>query len=198
MNSLYKFIGFLIIVFSNIILDSTVFTQEVYICVWRNPERTMRGLFPQANDYKTITKKISKEERDQIEKRLGSPLLPGQREQYQYYEMIDSEGELLGYIVALSQKGEYGVIEAVFGLDKENKIVGIYIQRARERDKEFKKKEFLKQFIGKGIKDEKDLEKLIKTKRTTATSAIILGVRKELIAFDEIVIRLGVRPRIEK
>jgi len=33
---------------------------------------------------------------------------------------------------------------------------GIYIQRGRERDTEFKKEIFLGQFIGKTIKDEKN------------------------------------------
>lgn len=185
MNFIYRFIGFLVIVFS--LVQETPFAQEVYICVWRNPERTMNKIFPQAKDYKTITKKISKEKREQIENRLGSQLLPGQREQYQYYEMIDDKGNLIGYIIAASQKGEYGAIEFVFGLDKDKKIIGIYIQRARERNKEFQKKEFLDQFIGKSIKDERDLENLIKVKKTPGTSAVILGIRKELITFNELI-----------
>ena len=185
MNYLYRFIGFLVILFS--LISETAFSQEVYICIWRNPERTMTKIFPQAKDYKTVTKKISKEKREQIEKRLGSQLLPGQREQYQYYEMLDDKGNLLGHTIAASQKGEYGAIEFVFGLDKEYKIIGIYIQRAREKDKEFKKKEFLEQFTGKMIKGVENLEKLIKAKKTTGTSAVILGIRKELIAFDELV-----------
>ncbi|MCX7910711.1 MAG: hypothetical protein N2505_03930 [Endomicrobia bacterium] len=187
MSSYFRYIKFSVIVFS--FLQVLSFAQEVYICVWRNPERTMQKIFPQAKDYKTIIKKISNEKRQQIEKRLGAQLLPGQREQYQYYEITDSSANTIGYIIASSQKGEYGAIEFVFGIDKEMKIVGIYIQRAREKDKEFKKKEFLDQFIGKSINDEKDLDKLITVKKTTATSAVILGVRKEFICFDELVVK---------
>jgi len=177
------------LIMSLLVLFSIGQTQEVYLCVWRNPERTMTKIFKEAKDYKTITKKISPEQRKIIEKRLGSELLPGQRETYQYYEMLDTKGNILGYIIASSQKGEYGAIEFVFGIDKEKKISGIYIQRARERDKEFKKEEFLKQFIGIGIEDIEKLEisKTIKAKKTVGTSAVLLGIKKELIAFYELV-----------
>lgn len=186
MNFISRLITFLVAVFSLPQIES--FAQELYICVWRNPERTMTRIFKGAKDYRTVTRKISKEQLATIENRLGSRLLPGQRETFQYYEMLDSAGNILGYIIAASQKGEYGAIEFVFGLDMEGKIIGIYIQRARERDKEFKKEGFLKQFIGKGIKDIDELEigEAIKAKKTVGTTAVLLGIKKELIAFDEL------------
>uniref|UniRef100_A0A7C3UWS9 FMN-binding protein n=1 Tax=candidate division WOR-3 bacterium TaxID=2052148 RepID=A0A7C3UWS9_UNCW3 len=165
--------------------------QEAYICVWRNPERTMSKIFPDAFDYKTVNQKISAAKRDTIEERLKGKLLPGQREVFTYYELYNRDKKLLGYILAASQKGEYGAIEFIFGLDKDLKIKNIYIQRARERDTEFKKKDFLNQFLGKGVKDAQNLDKLIKGKRTTATSAIITGVKKELIAFEELVLKMN-------
>ena len=186
MNSLFRSIGFLLGLFS--LISTSVYAQEIYICVWRNPERTMRRIFPEAMDYKTVTKDISPEERKIIEERLGSELLPGQRETFQYYELLGGNGELLGYIIAASQKGEFGVIEFVFGLDIKRKINGIYIQRARERDREFKKKEFLQAFIGKGVEDvdKMELSNDITAKKTTGTAAVISGIKKELIALDEL------------
>lgn len=182
MSYLFRLIMFSIVLFSFLQVKS--FSQEVYLCVWRNPERTMTRIFKEANDYRTITKKISPEQLEIIEKRLGSKLLPGQRETYQYYEMLDSTGAVLGYTIAASQKGEYGAIEFVFGLDINKNIKGIYIQRARERDKEFKKEEFLKQFVGIGVKEIDKLEEIIKAKKTVGTSAVLLGIRKELITFE--------------
>ncbi len=184
MNSLLRFITILAALF-----NLYLFSQEVYICIWRNPERTMKRIFPDAFDYKTRNIKISKEKRKKIEERLGRPLLPGQRENFTYYELYGKRKELVGYILAVSQKGEYGAIELVFGLDKEKKIKDIYIQRAREKDKEFKKKEFLTLFRGVGIKDEGRLEDIFKGERTFAQKAVTLGVRKELIAFEELVLK---------
>ena len=184
MKYIFRFIIFLIALFN--LMSQVGFAQEVYVCVWRNPERTMTRIFKDATDYKTVTKEISSEQLKTIEKKLGDKLLPGQRETYQYYEMLNSTGAVLGYIIAASQKGEYGAIEFVFGLDINRKINGIYIQRARERDKEFKKEEFLKQFQSIGIEDIDKLEigKIIKAKKTVGTTAILLGLKKELIAFD--------------
>jgi hypothetical protein len=101
---------------------------------------------------------------------------------------VDTKGSLLGYIIAAAQRGEFGVIEFVFGLDLDIKINGIYIQRARERDREFSKREFLEQFIGKGIEDvdKMEISKDITAKKTIGTTAVILGIRKELITFDEL------------
>jgi hypothetical protein len=78
MNSLFRSIGFLLGLFSLIL--TSVSAQEVYICVWRNPERMMTRIFPEVKDYKTISKAISPQKLKIIEKRLGSRLLPGQRD----------------------------------------------------------------------------------------------------------------------
>lgn len=44
----------------------------------------------------------------------------------------------------------------------------------------------MKQFIGKGIKEIENIEigKGIKAKKTVGTSAVLLGIKKELIAFE--------------
>lgn len=48
----------------------------------------------------------------------------------------------MGYIIAASQKGEYGAIELVFGLDKEEKYK-VYISTGQEKEiKNSKKKSF--------------------------------------------------------
>jgi len=160
--------------------------QEMYVCVWTNPERTMRRIFPTAKDYKTITRRITAEQRSRIERRLGSPLLPGQRDQFQYYEMTDSSGSPLGHIIAASQKGGFGAIEFVFGVDADRRIVGLYIQRARERDTTFRSKDFLEKFVGRTLADLEDAASGLLSPVTVGTKAVYLGLRKELITFDEL------------
>jgi Na+-translocating ferredoxin:NAD+ oxidoreductase RnfG subunit len=154
------------------------FAQEEYKCIWRNPERTMVRIFPEALDYKTITKEITTQQLKQIEEKAGK-LLAGQREVFQYYELMSGENSL-GYILTSTQKGEYGAIEFVFGIDQTGKIISLYIQRSRERDREFKKKEFLALFTGKTIEDIETLEYT----KTIGTQAIVSGIKKELTAFE--------------
>ncbi len=150
----------------------------------------MTRLFPEARDYKTITRDISPSQLQAIESRIGTELLPGQRRSFQYFEMLDKEGAGIGYTIAASQKGEFGAIEFVFGLDNSFRIIGIYIQRSRERNNTFKEKAFLDLFINAGIPDSDSLEKLYRGSRSVGTDSVIQGIKKELAAFDELVLKV--------
>jgi len=146
----------------------------------------MKKIFPEAGDYKSVNKPISAEERKIIEKELGTALLPGQQEIFTYYEMTDKKGKIIGYIMAPAQRGEFGAIEFVFGIDTEKKIVDIYVQRSRERENKFKAKEFLNKFVGKSVKDYSELQKMIKKDTSFGEKAVIEGVKKELLLVNTI------------
>ena len=161
--------------------------QDVYLCVWRNPERTMTKIFPEARDYKTMTVAISDEDREVIEGKLGFELLPGQQDLFQYFEMTGDGGQVIGTIIAASQKGEYGAVEFVFGLDTDLILKDIYIQRARERDRDFKKREFLDLFVGRSFEDILNFDVTLVAEPTPGATAVIQGVAKELVAFEALV-----------
>ncbi len=163
--------------------------EEAFICVWRNPERTMTRLFPKAKDYKTKTVAISAQKLETIENRIDTKVLQGQREQFQYFEMTNATGEVIGYTLAVTQKGEFGAIEFVFGLDTNYTLKGMYIQRARERNREFKKKSFLAHFKGSSVNDAEQLQDPLKEKGNIGTKAVITGVKKAMVSFDELVIK---------
>lgn len=157
------------------------------VCVWRDPEKTMSKLFPAAKDYKTIDRKISPEKRQAIEQRLGRTLDPGEREDWIYYRLADAKGQTLGFAIADAEKGEYGVIEVVMGITTDGKVKAVYVQKARERNKEFKSPEFLAQFAGKTIKDPIQIGKDIHVKeRSVATNEVAFAVRKMLVFYDEL------------
>lgn len=161
--------------------------QDIYLCVWRNPERTMTRIIPDAKDYRTVNNKVTGRQREAIEARLGFKLLPGQRDQFQYFEMTGEKGKRLGTIIAASQKGEYGAIEFVLGMDTNNVINGIYVQRSRERDTRFKDRKFLDLFVGKKLGDAMSLGKFYKGEKTKGTDAVIQGIQKELVAYEILV-----------
>jgi hypothetical protein len=160
--------------------------QDIYLCVWRNPERTMTRIFPEAKDYKTVNNAISPQLRESIEKKLGFALLAGQRDQFQYFEMTDNKGKVIGTIIAASQKGEFGAIEFVFGMDTAAVIRGVYIQRSRERDTRFKERAFLDLFIGRKAVAGAQIESWYEGEKTRGTDAVIKGLKKELVTFAEV------------
>lgn len=184
-GSVFKYTAFLLILHNAL----EGFAQDVYLCVWRNPERTMTRLFPDAKDYKTEIVKISHDMRRQIEKKLGFELLPGQRKTFQYFTLLDGKSQTLGIVIAASQKGRFGAIEFVVGLDTLNTINGLYIQRSRERQRNFKKRAFLDLFIGQKIRPVEKLAQLHKGEETPGTKAVIRGLQKEFACYTHLVQR---------
>lgn len=165
------------------------FAQDVYLCVWRNPERTMKKLFPDAEGYLTVEADISEEQRKEIESRMGFELLPGQQDRFLYFTMTDEDGAEIGTVIAASQKGQYGAIEFIFGLDTKMVIRDLYVQRARERDRNFKKREFLDLFVGRTLSEVDELPLLYTGEETPGTKAVIQGLQKELISYDVVVLK---------
>lgn len=156
------------------------------VCVWRDPDRAMARIFPAAADYTTVDVKIAPETLARIEKRLGKPLDPGERDNWIYYAISGRKGEVLGHVLTDAESGEYGAIEIVLGIGADDRISSIYIQRARERDKVFKSKDFLDQFIGKTLKDPLKIGDDISAKNTAATERVAFGVRKMMVMYDEL------------
>ncbi len=148
----------------------------------------MTKIFPDAKDYLSVNEKISSEQLERIEKRIGFEVLPGQRDVYPYYIMTGNDGKRIGTIIAVTQKGEYGAVEMVFGLDTNLVIKGLYVQRARERDQRFKKREFLDLFVGQKAGDALSFNKLYTGDPTPGATAVIQGLIKALVAYEVVVL----------
>lgn len=182
--SVFSFTGFFLLLFN----AAPLFAQDVYLCVWRNPERTMTKIFPDAKDYVTVNETINPEQLKKIEAQTGFPLLPGQRDKYQYFKMTGEGGKTIGTIIAASQKGEFGAIEFVVGVDTKGVIKGLYVQRARERDQQFKERAFLDLFVGKTMSDYDGLRSIYKEKDNFGKVAVVQGLVKEFVTFNTIVV----------
>jgi Na+-translocating ferredoxin:NAD+ oxidoreductase RnfG subunit len=147
----------------------------------------MTKIFPEASDYKTITQGIGLDQKETIEKRLGESISPGEGKDWIYYEITDQSGKTLGYITADAETGEYGVIEMVMGITPDRKIKGVYIQRSREKDKEFQSRAFLDQFTGKTMNDHvEDGMDIPFAGGSTAQQKVVFGVRKMLLFYEEL------------
>jgi hypothetical protein len=146
----------------------------------------MTKIFPDAKDYKTVNLKISNTQRQEIETAANVKLLPGQRDQFQYFEMTGANG-IIGYLIAASQKGEYGAIEFVIGLDTNYTVIDTYIQRSREKDQSFKERAFLDIFKGITLTEYNKLPTIYKGLKTKGTDALINGFIKEFVSFKTLV-----------
>lgn len=179
--------GLLIVI--AVIGAADVFSQDVYLCVWRNPERTMIRIFPDARDYRTVTVKLDEARRNAIESAVGTPLLPGQRDQFQYFVMTAEDDRTIGYIIPVTQKGEFGAVEFVFGLNTDYTLKDLYIQRARERDQSFKQRDFLDLFRAAPVSGAAGIGERYTGPETPGTKAVIKGLFKALTEFDLLVLK---------
>jgi hypothetical protein len=103
--------------------------------------------------------------------------------------MTGADGDEIGTVIAASQKGQYGAVEFIVGLDTALVIRDLYIQRARERDRRFKGREFLDLFVGRTLSEAEELHLLYAGAETPGTTAVIRGLQKELIAYDVVVLK---------
>lgn len=161
------------------------------VCVWRDPERTMAKLFPDAADYRTVTKKIKTATARKIEKLAGVKLDESEKVEFNYYEItgkVAGKTQQLGTVLALAGAGEYGAIEVVIGVDLEDRIVGVYIQRMREKkSKKLRSNDFLGQFKGKSVSDPVTLgDDIQPVSDAEAASRTITVAVKKMLAFYEV------------
>lgn len=161
------------------------------VCVWRDPERTMTKLFPAATDYRTVTQRITPELARQVEERAGTTLDDSERAEFNFYEITGRAAGAtvrLGTVLALAGRGEYGAIEVVVGLDPDERIVGVYIQRMRERQGDKLRAEaFLGQFRGKTKDDPLEVGRDIRpVAEAPAASRVVALAVKKMLAFHDV------------
>lgn len=154
------------------------------VCVWRDPERTMVKLFPEATDYETITISMKPETIAQVEKVLGAPLEEDEKHEFNFYELKalrDGKPSTLGYAIALAGKGEYGAIEIVIGIDQKDKILAAYLQRSREKNRK-ELEDILAKVAGHGTKMKLALGNLTKSQE------VIQFTIQKMFAFYEVLL----------
>ena len=184
--------GFKAAVLFGVLLSLGVGALRADVCVWRDPERTMQKLFPAARDYKTRAEKMTPERIAAIEQALGERLEDTERKEFDLYDITgnaDGEVTTLGTVLALAEKGEYGTIEVVVGVDRAGGLVGVYVQRTRERAaKALQAPQFLLQFAGKTKNDGFEIGKDIKpaSPDALAASRVVAFVVKKMLVFHDV------------
>lgn len=155
------------------------------ICVWRNPDKDIKKLFPKATSYKSIIRRYNKEEKEKIEKLINKELDPDETE-FTFYQIFMNK-KRIGTVLTHTEKGQYGAIEVVIGLDSLNKVQKVLIQREREiKSEELRSEKFLNQFINKSFKDTIEINKTIKPIKGAekASKAVAFSVKKMLIVYE--------------
>ncbi len=155
------------------------------VCIWRDPDKDIKKIFPQATGYKSVVRRYNKKEKEIIEKLINKELDPDETE-FTFY-LIFMNKKRIGTVLTHTEKGQYGAIEVVIGLDSLNRVQKVLIQRDREiKSKELRSENFLNQFKGKSFKDTIEINKTIKPIKGAekASKSIAFSVKKMLIIYE--------------
>ena len=164
-------------------LSALVTSAYAALCVWLNPDRDIKNFFPGANSYTTDTKKYTKEQEKEIEKRIGGQLDPDENE-FKFYK-VKKSGKQVGTVLTHQARGRYGAVQVVVGIGNDDKVIGVYVQRHREPIN-LNEKTFLAQFAQKTADDPVSIEKDIKPIKghEKSSHAVALSVKKILVVHD--------------
>ena len=195
------------ILFSIVLLFSTVRLRAAVGCDLNDPDRDVKRLFPGSTGYKTeyvsIAKKGGEQLLKQVEARLGDSfkgLYENIDVPYTMYRIYKNQ-ELIGFIHGVNQKGRYGGIQVFLALDTKGNILAFYIQKLTSRDAaKFRDRQFGQQFVGLTLRDfyrydpatgkESPSGKISRITNPAPESAddfkmILRAVKKNLILMDE-------------
>jgi hypothetical protein len=153
-GGIMKKLSFLVMLFT---------TKEIFPavgCTLNDPDRDIKRIFPNATRYTTqfitIKEKGGDSLRIEIENKLGEKLdkkYEALDVPYAYYTVYKGD-TIIGRVHGLNQKGMFGGMQIILATDTTGKIIEFYYQKLSSPvAKEFKSKDFRKQFIEITLKD---------------------------------------------
>ena len=126
---------------------------QAAICAFRNPDRDVYILFPEATNYKAHYRNLDKSKRKIMEDKLGQTLDINDVGTHTFYVIL-KDTVPIGFIHARAEWGAYGNLEVIWALNLDGTIKDFMVQRSREKGtKEIQGEAFREQFKNKGLGD---------------------------------------------
>jgi hypothetical protein len=105
--------------------------NSVAFCALRDPVKNIYNLFPEANNYRSITHKLDKKIQQQVKKKLPFTLHQDELGKHTIYVALKNKVPI-GLIHSRSEIGLWGLVEIVWAFDFKLKVVDFTFQRCRE------------------------------------------------------------------
>ena len=130
----------------------SVESSEAALCVFRNPDKNVYVLFPEATGYRLVIKRLDRKKQEKVEEYLGQKLDFDEVGEHSFYLVLQGE-DVIGMIRPHAERGRYGIVEMVWAFTLDGRVKDYRIQRSRERGSDKVKGEaFRRQFRGKSLK----------------------------------------------
>ena len=142
--------------------------------------KRLASMFQKAERFEQKKVKLPADKAESIEKQIGAKLLDEDRNPT-FYIAYNDKKKPIGLVRFVKVKGSHGIMNGGVGLDMRGRVVKVEIYEHKESSK-IAAKEFLSQFIGKGINDKFKVGKDIKPLEgeEAASQAVALMPQKTL------------------
>lgn len=184
-------------------------------CDLNDPDRDVKRLFPDSTGYKTAYLSVEKVGGEPLYQKMEAALgdkFSGIYEKidvpYTVYTVL-KDGNPVGFIHGVNQKGKYGGMQVVLALDTKGVIRAFYFQKLTSKQAAaLRSPDFGKQFVGLSLRDfaaynvaEHSFPPESKaagiknpTNETDDFYAALRGTKKNLILMDNFVFKTGDKP----
>ncbi len=168
-------------------------------------EQALKEMLPEADKTITETKVLSDAKIGKIKERLGGSLFHYQKgskseeiqekqekKEYSFYFGV-KEGKKIGVAFVEVQPGKWGPVELIVALDPaEGKVKNLAVMSYTEkRGRPIARRNFLKQFVGKGSEDRILVRKDIRgiSGATISSDCAAFAVRKVIVLYEEVFLK---------
>lgn len=152
-----------------LVVFSLLLCARGFAQVFISPEEAIKQIFPKHQKYTVETHTVNNQKVDVFK--------------------VLKRRRLIGYVVVLNEKGLKEPITFLVGIDKEGKILDVYVLEYREpHGYEIREKTFMRQFQGKNINSPlivgEDIDAV--TRATISSKAAAVAVKKALQVISDL------------
>ena len=182
----------------SILIMLIFFGNTAYGFVLLTQEQAMQEMFSDVDDIITETKQATPEQIDAMKELMGGKLALfqkgdaakaiGAKTEFTFYFGIKN-GEKVSVSIIEKQPGKWGPIEYIINMNMEGEILNLAVMSfVEKRGKPIAKRMFLKQFIGKTIKDKFKVKRDIRpiSGATISSRSACFAVKKCTVLYDEL------------
>lgn len=172
----------IVCIFLNCNVNVNVNAESLY-----TEEEAIKFIFPDVKEIKIEKHRLTSEQKKRLEKKLGFKLRSNHDMSYTFYIGF-SDSDIIGYVYIDVIEGKNGPITYSVGITPEGKVKDLAIVSLYEIwGRGIKQRKFLEQFINSFYTDTLKTEKKIDaiTGATVSTHAVISGIKKALILYNE-------------
>ena len=105
--------------------------SAVAYCALRDPVKSIYGLFPEADAYRSNVQTVGRSARDAVIEELPFKLHFNELGRHTLYVALKDQ-ETIGFVHARSELGEWGITEYAWGIDPDGRIADVRVQRSRD------------------------------------------------------------------